>query len=376
MSDRLGASGSGLEPVGRAPVDDERSAGGPGGGPPSGPRRRHRRRGRGLRLALVALVLVLVAGTVFYEVSSHPFGGPGAPVTIEIRQGESTSAAIGALAAAGVVSNGTMYRLYDLLHGSPSLLPGYYTLPKNSTFGSVHAVLAAAPNTHALVLPSGFTLQEVANRLSETVGVSFSHHFAALLRSGALRSPFEPAGTSNLEGLVAPGTYLVTPTVTPEVLLRSMVARFVALAASVGLQPSSTKAGLDSYQLVTVASVVEKEGYYDENMPQVATVVYNRLARSMPLQMDSTVLYALGQDGGTVTPAMLKTQSPYNSYLHTGLPPTPICTPSRSALESTMDPPAGSWLYFTLVAKDGSMQFSDTFAEQLQAEALAASRGI
>ena len=155
-----------------------------------------------------------------------------------------------------------------------------------------------------------------------------------------------------------------------------MVARFNQDARSVGLLASSSRAGLDSYQLITAASVVEKEGYLVKNMPQVATVIYNRLAKGMPLQMDSTVLYALGQDGGTVTAQDLKYQSPYNSYLHTGLPPTPICVSSRSALSAVMNPPAGSWLYFTLVSKDGTLAFSTTFQEQLQNEALAASRGL
>jgi UPF0755 protein len=111
-------------------------------------------------------------------------------------------------------------------------------------------------------------------------------------------------------------------------------------------------------------------------MPKVARVIYNRLAKGMPLQMDSTVLYAIGQDGGPVTSQDLKIESPYNSYLNTGLPPTPICMPSEVALKAAVDPPAGGWLYFVLVQKNGVMAFSDTFAEQLANEKLAKSRGL
>jgi len=128
--------------------------------------------------------------------------------------------------------------------------------------------------------------------------------------------------------------------------------------------------------MVTVASIVEKEGYIKKNMPMVARVIYNRLARGTPLQMDSTVLYSLGQDGGPVTPADEQLNTPYNTYLHTGLPPTPIATPSVTALQSAAHPPAGGWLYFELVNRDGTEQFSDTFAEQLAAEQLAASEGL
>ncbi len=109
-----------------------------------------------------------------------------------------------------------------------------------------------------------------------------------------------------------------------------MVQSFNKEAASVGLTPSTTVNGLDAYQLVTAASIVQKEGYIETRyMGKIARVIYNRLARGGPLQMDSTVLYYLGQDGGTVTPAMLKINTPYNTYLYSGLTPTPICTVSN-----------------------------------------------
>ena len=92
--------------------------------------------------------------------------------------------------------------------------------------------------------------------------------------------------------------------------------------------------------------------------------------------MDSTVLYAIGQDGGPVTAKDLQIQSPYNTYLNKGLPPTPICMPSHDALAAALHPPPGAWLYFVLVQKNGVMAFSDTFAEQQANEQLAKSRGL
>ena len=156
-----------------------------------------------------------------------------------------------------------------------------------------------------------------------------------------------------------------------------MVQRFDRDAQATGLSTASAAAlGLTPYQVITAASVVEKEGYYPVNMPKVARVIYNRLAQGQPLQMDSTVLYALGQDGGPVTSTDLKIQSPYNTYLNKGLPPTPICMPSTAALDAALHPPPGAWLYFVLVQKDGTMAFSDTYAEQLANEKLAQSRGL
>ena len=127
---------------------------------------------------------------------------------------------------------------------------------------------------------------------------------------------------------------------------------------------------------MTVASIVEKEGYYPRNMPKTATVIYNRLAQGMPLQMDSTVEYAIGQDGGPVTSHTESIRSPYNTYLHTGLTPTPICSPSSDALRAALHAPSGPWLFFTLVDTDGTMAFASTFAQQLANERIGATHGV
>ena len=181
---------------------------------------------------------------------------------------------------------------------------------------------------------------------------------------------------TSLEGLLAPGTYIVRPGETDHDLLVAMVDRFDAQAARIGLAAGAQVLGFTPYQVITIASIVEKEGVLIKNMGPVARVVYNRLDRSMPLQMDSTVLYALGRDGGPVTGADLKSASPYNTYLNKGLPPTPTCFPSEAALDAALHPPAGSWLYFVVVAQDGTEAFSDTYAGQQANEALATQRGL
>jgi UPF0755 protein len=155
-----------------------------------------------------------------------------------------------------------------------------------------------------------------------------------------------------------------------------MIDRFDKEADAVGLASRSAALGLTPYQAVTVASIVEKEGVIAKNLGPVARVILNRLQDGMPLQMDSTVLYAEGRDGGTVTPTDLKLQTPYNTYLNTGLTPTPICFPSTAALEAALNPPSGSWLYFVVVDEDGTEAFSDTYNQQLANEAVAKQRGL
>jgi UPF0755 protein len=323
--------------------------------------------------ALVVVVLGLVA---FYEIEAHPFGAQGAPVIVSVAQGEGVSSVINTLADKGVIGSSFAFRINTVLHGTPSIEPGSYEFFQNQSFSSVRAVMSGGPNVFAVNVLAGYTLNEVANAVDDVPGHS-GNAFFALAKSGAVHSPYQPTGSSNLEGLVGSGVYQVLPGETDTTLLEDMVNRFVQQAQAAGLTPASASAlGMTEYQVITVASIVQKEGYLVKNMGPVARVIYNRVAQGTPLQMDSTVLYSLGQDGGPVTPADEKIQSPYNTYLNQGLTPTPICIPSPAALAAAVSPPPGSWLFFVVVDKSGTEAFADTYAEQRANEQLAQSRGL
>jgi len=360
------------------------AAGAPGAAPGAPPgasvrgeerRRRRRHRRRRLLVVLAVLFVIVVGAGTWYEFQAHPLGGPGKGVIIEVRRGESEGAVLGDLASHGVIASSFAFRLSFIVHGTPPTEPGLYYFHRNQTFGAVRSVLEGGTDVYIFDLQPGYTAAEVAVRVAAVPGLSDTS-FAAALRSGAVHSPLQVPGSTDLEGMLGVGDYDVVPGETATQLLAAMVARFDREADEAGLPGAAHGFGLTPYQLVTVASIVEKEGYIEKNMGMVARVIYNRLAKGMPLQMDSTVLYSLGQDGGPVTPADEKVDTPYNTYLHTGLPPTPIATPSPTALRSAADPPAGDWLYFELVNKDGTEQFSATYAEQLAAEQLAASEGL
>jgi UPF0755 protein len=275
-----------------------------------------------------------------------------------------------------VIGSTLAFRVFDLVHGSPTVLPGHYALRQNQSFSDVHGILGGGPNVLAITVNPGLTLHEVAERADDPPGHN-TGDFARTAASGVVHSTFSPPGSNNLEGLLGTGTYLVAPGETDTALLTAMVHRFDTQATAVGLSTASAAAlGQTPYQVITAASIVEKEGYIPKNMPQVARVIYNRLASGTPLQMNATVLYSLGQDGGAVTSADLKLQTPYNTYLNHGLTPTPICNPSPRALAAAVHPPAGSWLFFVVVKKDGTEAFADTFAEQQANEKLAQQRGV
>jgi len=346
------------------------------------PRRASARHGRARhpwRLAAVAVIavgiLVLVAGYYWVSSEADPSGSQGAQVVVTIPVGSGENAAGTLLASKGVISSALAFRIWSQFNSLPGIRSGPYAFRMNSSFGQVQSVLAAGPNVFPLLVPPGFTVSELATRVGQLPG-HYAQSFDRAATDGSVRSPWQPAGVTSLEGLLAPGTYIVPPGETDRQILQKMVDRFDATAARIGLAAGAQALGYTPYQVITVASIVEKEGVLTKNMGPVSRVVYNRLERNMALQMDSTVLYALGRDGGAVTGADLRTVSPYNTYLDKGLPPTPTCFPSEAALDAALHPPAGAWLYFVVVAQDGTEAFSDTYAGQQANEALAVQRGL
>lgn len=347
--------------------------------------RERRRRRRRTVLAVLGLIVValVVWGVLWYEGEVSP--GPAGPaVIVTVPDGASVSAVTADLARTGVVGSSLAFRLYLFLHGTPTVLSGRYQLHQDQGFGSVRTALAAGPNVFAVTVLPGTTVSEVASAVGKEAPGHSQTGFSSLAGSGVLRSPWQASGSDNLDGLLGTGTYLVVPGESDSELLGQMIDRFDGVANGVGLTAAAAADGVTPYEAITAASIVQKEAISPgdsaaataHNVGPVARVIYNRLARGTPLQMDSTVLYAEGRDGGTVTSADLALATPYNTYLHTGLTPTPICFPSLIALRAALHPPAGGWLYFQLTSADGTETFSDTFAEQQAAEKLAQSRGL
>jgi UPF0755 protein len=322
------------------------------------------------------LVVIILAFVLWYELEAHALGSPGPQVVVTVHEGESTNSIVDALSQQHVIGSSLAFQVSEVFHGSPSVLPGSYAMHQNLAFSEVRTILAAGPNIYPVDVRPGFTFSEVAQQVDGVPGHA-EGGFAKAEASGAVHSTIAATDPNNLEGMLGTGTYLILPDESDTAILTDMVQRFDHDAAAAGLTGASASAlGMTPYQVLIAASIVEKEGYIPVNMPDTARVIYNRLAQGTPLQMDSTVLYALGQDGGPVTAQDLKTQSPYNTYLNTGLTPTPICMPSMQALQAAVHPPAGAWLYFVLVNRNGTMAFSDTYAEQLANEQLAKSRGL
>jgi UPF0755 protein len=381
-----GRDGGAEHEAGRGGAHRQRGAASPGPsrrGPGGGGRRRSEYRRRrilaGLAVVVVLVVLAGLGGVIYARRQINPGGRPGPMVTVRIPQGSSSSEIGKILAAVGVIHDGGLFPYYVKLTNNADLLPGQYRLAKNESYSNVVNALQRGPVliVDKLTIPEGFTLAQIAARVAALPGLHLSAaKFLAAGTSGEVRSTYEPKGVNDLEGLVFPATYDVRQGQEEADILQEMVNTFDLRVGSLGLPAAATKLHLTPYQVVTVASIVEREAKLEADRGDVASTLYNRLAKGMALGADSTQTYYLRLTDPTLQPtvAQLNTPSPYNTRTQTGLPPTPIANPGIPSLQAAIDPPTTDDLYFVEINSTGKLGFATDTAgfAQLQAQCQAA----
>jgi UPF0755 protein len=335
---------------------------------------------RGLRALLAAGVafLIFIGGVfVWYQRQVNPPGKPGQAISVVIPEGASNATIAAILDGKGVISSASVFKLYLKLHPASGLEAGTYTMHRDDSFGSVVKQLKAGPKKtfDRLTIPEGLTIKQIAERVGKLPGRSAAK-FLEAATSGRVRSEFQPAGVNNLEGLLFPDTYFIESTDTEEIILKRMVDQFDSVAVEENLADGAV--GHSAYETLIIASLVESEGKVAVDRPKIARVIDNRLNIGMMLQIDATVIYARGgrRPDGRVLFSDLKTQSPYNTYVVKGLPPTPISGAGRAALRAALHPADGPWLYYVKFQADGTHKFSVTLAEHNAAVADAKRRGV
>ncbi|MFD9332693.1 endolytic transglycosylase MltG [Streptomyces sp. NPDC060065] len=219
----------------------------------------------------------------------------------------------------------------------------------------------AAPPT-ALVIPEGWRAGQIYDAVDKVLRVPPGTAKKSLGKAN-LKLPNDAEG--NPEGYLFPATYPIDKKATPESLLSFMVStanqKFNKAPVAAGAQRNA----MNVYQAVTIASIVQAEAATKEDMGKVARVIFNRLERGMPLQMDSTINYALNRSTLNTSQDDTKINSPYNSYQRMGLPPTPIANPGEEAMRAAIAPTPGDWLYFVTV-KPGDTRFTASYEEHLK----------
>jgi UPF0755 protein len=377
-------------------------------------RKRTRRRRRSVLIALLVLVLIsggIVGGFLWWRTPAtqevRDFAGTGdTEVIVRVQSGDGLPTIAAKLADAGVVASAQAF-----VDGASNdadvaaLKPGYYKVRQHSSAAAAADQIVDDVNHvgRARFVPGG-QLQDVAagsrtvkgylSQIAERACVPLNGvskcTTAAELEQAARTMPAAELGLpewaiadvtrapdpgKRLEGLLVPGDYDLPPNADAQTLLKSVFATSTAWWNSSNIITGAANQQLSPYRAVVIASLVEREGIVTD-MQQVATVVDNRLDKGMKLQFDSTVNYALNRAQIATSDADRRNLSPYNTYAHTGLPPTPISSPGPDALSATYDPAPGTWLYFVKIDKSGKSCFSVTWAEHQACVKTARANGV
>ncbi len=313
----------------------------------------------GIAVAVVLVVAAVIAWSLYslYGDRSHP----AQSTQVIVPRGATFADIARELAEAGIISNATSFRLLARVeHADVDVHAGAFRFTPHQTAAEVlRALLTGGAQIATWVtIPEGFTASEIAARL-QSAGVASGTNFQQYF----LTTPLEVDGTKtrNLEGFLFPSTYLIPLDATGPQIEKQLTDEFFkklppdAVARANALHVTVPQA-------VTVASLVEREAKVDSDRPVIAGVIYNRLRLNMPLQVDATIEYALPQHKTELSFGDLKIQSPYNTYLHAGLPPTPIANPGAASLEAAFHPAATDALYYVYCG-NGHHVFAKTLSE-------------
>jgi UPF0755 protein len=325
-------------------------------------RSRGKRKSKGLGAAgfilLLFLVAVLIAGVAGWAIFT-PFG-PSAETFVEIPTGSSTTHIARQLETAGVIRNQFAFDVWRWVRRG-KLKAGEYRFDHPIPLTEVYERIARGEiYTVAVTVPEGASVFDVANRL-EQAGISTRKEFLdEQPRLAELVSDIDPHART-LEGYLFPDTYRFSRRVSASQIATAMVRRFRTMAAEIGLKENVRN-------VVTMASLVERETALQSERPLVASVFENRLAKHMPLMTDPSVIYGLevrDQWRGSIYRSDLKRDTPYNTYIHPGLPPGPIANPGLPSLRAAMNPPHTDYLYFVAAGANpqGQSLFSATLEE-------------
>lgn len=336
-------------------------------------------------LIVLAVALALVAGIALggRALVRGMFGTPDydgqgtGKVVVQVKPGESAQQIAATLLAKDVVKSAKAFtEAARDDERSRRIQPGFYAL-RTQMSGKAALALMLDPASRVrgrVTLPEGIPLHTVIARLEQ---------FTDLKRADIVQSIENPAvlglpefAKNRPEGFLFPATYDVEPDMGAVEALQMMTQRFAQEAAELDLEAAARRVGLTPYEAVIVASIVEAETAADADRGKVARVILNRLAKGMRLQMDSTVNYVREERKARLSLKEIAVESPYNTYVVTGLPPTPINSPGAAALAATLDPPAGDWLYFVLIDKQGNSLFTSSYDEFLRAKAKAKREGV
>lgn len=324
-------------------------------------------------IVLLLLIAIVAGGAIFY------LNGIGAPydpsntetVSIVIPEGTGANAIGEILEQNGIIESALKFKLFlKFSHFNDVMKAGTYMLsPSMSMEEIVQKLVENKVETMSFTIPEGLTLDQTARKLADQ-GMGSYEAFLNEMENGQFNYAW--LENNSLEGYLFPNTYSVPTDFTEHDIINTMLAQFeISVMSLYEESSSSVKQELTLNEIIAAASIIERECKVDNERPLVASVIYNRIHQSIKLEMCSTVQYILLQTTGEVkedlTYADMAIESPYNTYLHFGLPPGPICNPGLASIQAALEPADTNYLYFVLSARlDGTSEFTGDYNEFLR----------
>lgn len=295
-------------------------------------------------------------------------------IAVEIPQGASTKTIAEILKDNDLIDSKISFRITSKINGTDGTYNyGKFYFTKDMTIEQIIKILQSTSNqdTLKITIPEGYTVKQIASLIDE-MGIDTKENFLNEVNNGLFEYEFLegiPKRDNYLEGYLFPDTYFLSGNETSHDIIVMMLNRFEQIYnESIKNYVEDSNYTLD--QLVTVASIVESEAKADEERAIIAGVIYNRINIDMPLQIDSTVQYALSSKNEVVTYSDLEVDSPYNTYKNIGLPPGPICSPGKASLLGAVQPESHNYYYYVLKEQGGSYHtFTETYDDFLTAKA-------
>ena len=350
----------------------------------SSPREFRQLRGVTRTVAIVVVASVLFLGSLGWWTVGvlNPSGEPGVAVNFTVNEGDTISSVASRLHSAGIISNATIFRWYVSTKGTIALTPGYYALKPKDNAGSIVEALSTPPAQTfiSVTFPEGMTVAQMAQRLSEKMTFMKPEDFMAAANSPDTASELRPTSQTSLEGLLFPDTYQISGDDTESRVVARLVSMMERVSRQVELTAGAKARGFSPYEILIIASLIEREAKVATDRSKIAQVIYNRLAKKMKLEIDASVKY--GQDPAMSWTDMKATDTPYNTYINKGLPPTPIANPGKASIQAALAPfgsppasdpactglPAGvkcEYLYYVLADEAGGHVFATTYEQHL-----------
>jgi UPF0755 protein len=334
---------------------------------------------------VVAISLILLAGYTgwWYIQKLNPGITTTAPVTFTIDEGDTVETISERLLAEGIIVDAGVFQWYVERQGGLEITPGYYEVLPGDHMGNILGRFRTPPGQtfSRVTFPEGFTVEQMARRVDTSLNRMTAEGFLEASTSSSVQPRLRSPGQTSLEGLLFPDTYQVSNSESEGQLIERMVALMERVARQENLEERAAELGQTPYEILIIASMIEREAKLDVDRAKISAVIRNRLFVGMPLQIDATLYY--GQDPDTPFSQLRSIDSPYNTYLYPGLPPTPIANPGRASIRAALypapppppsdpacrtldDPTTCFYLYYVLADERGGHVFAHSYEQHLE----------